>query len=79
MSWSELSPAQWYYTVCAMMNSGGSFCRYLGKALLVADSCNAKSIMDAFPEFAVKYGPGSSLYVGEEDYPRIANKFPGLL
>ena len=48
-------PDEIYYTQLGMINSGGSFVKNLGEALVRADLNNARRIRAAFPEYWEKY------------------------
>lgn len=52
--------SQDYYILTeAMRRYGGNFCNKLADAICAADLTNRKKIIDAFPDIAEKYGPGS--------------------
>lgn len=46
----------------AMRKYGGRFMRAMVDPLLYADEVNRQRILDAFPEIAAGYGPGSDAY-----------------
>ncbi len=48
-------PDEIYYTQLGMIDSGGSFVKALGEALVRADLNNARRIRTAFPEYWDKY------------------------
>ena len=53
-------------TVRAMKQYGGSFVQALAAALLLADVTNVQRLEGAFPEYMMKYGPGSDMYAAME-------------
>ena len=44
----------------AMRLYGGSFVKALGAAFTAADPTNMQRLLDAFPDYVQKYGPGSA-------------------
>ena len=50
------------YTSRAMVNTGGHFASFIGKALQYADRTNRRRLLAAFPDLFEKYGPGSWSY-----------------
>ena len=50
------------HTAIAMGRFAGSFFAALAEALYKADANNAQRLLDAFPEIATRYGPGTHLY-----------------
>jgi hypothetical protein len=50
------------HTAAAMRTYGGGFVKALAMALLQADDNNAAIIVDGFPVYMAKYGPGSEFY-----------------
>ena len=53
-------------TARTMRAHGGSFVRALAEALIMADVTNVQRLEGAFPEYMMKYGPGSDMYAAME-------------
>jgi hypothetical protein len=53
-------------TIRAMKAYGGSFVVALAEAFLRADEHNEQRIESAFPDYMLKYGPGSDMFSATE-------------
>jgi hypothetical protein len=51
-----------FWTLDVASRFGGSFFAELAKAARFADPKNKKRVLEAFPEIAATYGPGTNFY-----------------